>query len=58
MPDAALTWGTETANTRIVYDATSGAISYDADGAGGATAVPFAAVAPHLNLSAHDFLVV
>jgi Ca2+-binding RTX toxin-like protein len=58
MPDAALTWGTETANTRIIYDATSGAVSYDADGAGGAAAIHFATVAAHLNLSAHDFLVV
>jgi Ca2+-binding RTX toxin-like protein/subtilisin-like proprotein convertase family protein len=58
LPDAAFSWGTETADTRIIYNNETGAISYDADGSGGAAAIQFATVGAHLGLSAHDFLVV
>jgi serralysin len=55
---AAFTSGAETASSRIVYDANSGAVSYDADGSGPAAAIQFASVAAHLNLSHNDFLIV
>jgi Ca2+-binding RTX toxin-like protein len=58
LADSALTWGTENINSRIVYDATSGALSYDADGTGAAAAIHFANLSPHLNLTPHDFVIV
>ena len=46
------------ADDRIIYDPTTGALSFDADGAGGAEAVQFAFLEMGLtNLSANDFLV-
>ncbi|VIO76783.1 Calcium-dependent protease [Bradyrhizobium ivorense] len=57
LADAAFSLGSETADTRIIYDNETGAISYDADGNGAAAAVQFATVGAHLGLSAHDFLV-
>src|SRR5207248_23309 len=38
---AAFTSGAETADSRIVYDANTGHVSYDADGSGAAAAVQF-----------------
>jgi hypothetical protein len=46
------------AGDRIIYNANSGALLYDADGAGGADAVQFAAMAHNLAITAADFLVV
>jgi RTX toxins and related Ca2+-binding proteins len=43
---------------RIVYDATTGLISYDPDGTGRAAAVQFAQVNKGLKLTAGDFLIV
>ncbi|HVV93851.1 MAG TPA: hypothetical protein VHD15_10565 [Hyphomicrobiales bacterium] len=45
-------------NDHIVYNAATGALSYDADGAGGHAAVHFATLAGHPHLVAADFLVV
>ena len=49
-----------TADTRIVYDATTGALSYDADGTGAGAAVVFAILgtATHPAITAADFLVI
>lgn len=44
-------------NDHILYNAKSGAVSYDADGSGAGHAVKFATVAPGLDLHAADFLV-
>ena len=46
------------AQDRIVYDATTGALSFDVDGVGGAAAVRFATVSAGLALTNSDFLVV
>lgn len=43
------------ASDRILYDAKTGALSYDADGNGAAEAVQFAVLKPHLKLTADDF---
>lgn len=42
------------AGDRILYDAKTGALSYDADGDGAAAAVQFAVLKPHLKLTADD----
>jgi Ca2+-binding RTX toxin-like protein len=55
---AAFTSGAETANSRIVYDANTGAVSYDADGSGSAAAIQFATLSAHLNLTNKDFMIV
>jgi Ca2+-binding RTX toxin-like protein len=54
---AAFTSGAETASSRIVYDANSGALSYDADGSGATAAIQFATLAVHLSLTNNDFLI-
>ena len=41
----------------VVYDDLSGGLFYDADGAGGADQVQFAAVEPGLSISSDDFLI-
>ena len=46
-----------TAQQRILYDAASGDIRYDRDGAGGVAAVVFAHVTPGLIVTADDFAV-
>jgi Ca2+-binding RTX toxin-like protein len=45
------------ADDRILYDAATGALLYDADGAGGAAAVQFASAGAGLSLSAASFIV-
>jgi len=47
-----------TPDQHILYNRAAGVLSYDADGSGGATAVPFATVTPGQALSASDFRVV
>jgi Ca2+-binding RTX toxin-like protein len=48
-----------TSDGRIIYDITSGALYYDADGVGGAAAIQFTTIASDVDgLSAEDFLVV
>jgi Ca2+-binding RTX toxin-like protein len=46
------------ADDRIVYDTDSGALSYDADGAGEDAAIQFARLSTNLNLSASDFIII
>lgn len=60
LPAAAFVIGpaAQDANDRIIYDSTSGALYFDADGAGGAAAVQFASISGLPALSAADFVVV
>ena len=46
------------ATDHILYNTTTGAVSYGTDGTGAAAAVQFAVVAQHPALTAHDFIVV
>ncbi|HEX8654203.1 MAG TPA: calcium-binding protein [Allosphingosinicella sp.] len=46
------------ADDRIVYDPTTGALSFDADGLGGAAAATFATLQPGLALGAADIVVI
>jgi Ca2+-binding RTX toxin-like protein len=46
------------ATDRILYDAQTGVISYDADGVGGAAAQPIVQVGANLNLTYADFVVI
>jgi Ca2+-binding RTX toxin-like protein len=48
----------EDEDDRIIYDTDSGALFYDADGAGALAAVQFARLGPKLQLSAADFTIV
>jgi len=48
----------DAASARIIYDAASGALYYDKDGAGSAGDVKFAVLSPNLGLHASDFLIV
>ncbi|MDX8441871.1 calcium-binding protein, partial [Mesorhizobium australafricanum] len=41
----------------IIYNSTTGALSFDSDGTGGTHQVQFAALAPHLSLTASAFVV-
>ncbi|MDD2828139.1 MAG: hypothetical protein PHW18_01045, partial [Sulfuricurvum sp.] len=53
------TTGTATdANDYILYNTTTGALSYDADGNGATAAVQFATLTGHPTISAADFTVV
>jgi Ca2+-binding RTX toxin-like protein len=47
-----------TADHRIIYDSASGALSYDADGAGGDAQIQFAQIATGLPLTNDDFSVI
>jgi Ca2+-binding RTX toxin-like protein len=47
-----------TADQHILYDATTGTLSYDADGSGARAAIVFAVLAPGQTLTAGDFKVV
>ena len=47
-----------TADHRIIYNATTGTLLYDADGAGGAAAIAFAHVSAGLAMTAAEFLVI
>ena len=46
------------ADDRIVYNTTTGALSYDADGSGAAAAVQFATLSNHAAITAADFLII
>ena len=46
------------ADDRIIYDATTGVLLFDADGVGGAAGVEFAVLAGGLALTANEFLVI
>ncbi|PLU18476.1 hypothetical protein BMJ29_18365, partial [Sinorhizobium medicae] len=49
----------QNANQKIIYDTTSGALYYDADGSlSGHTAVQFAVLSTHPSLTAGDFVLV
>ncbi|MER8527674.1 MULTISPECIES: family 16 glycosylhydrolase [unclassified Mesorhizobium] len=41
----------------IIYDSATGALSFDSDGAGGASQIQFASLSPHLSLNAASFYV-
>jgi serralysin len=43
---------------RIIYNSTTGALSFDADGVGGAAAVQFADLSANLAMTNGDFFVV
>jgi Ca2+-binding RTX toxin-like protein len=49
--------GTIDASDRIVYDSSTGALSYDADGSGAGAAVQFATLENRASLNAGDFIV-
>jgi Ca2+-binding RTX toxin-like protein len=46
------------ADDRILYDPTTGALYFDADGAGGVAAVQFASLGANMNLNASDFVLI
>ena len=45
------------ANDRIIYDSSTGALSYDPDGTGSKAAVQFATLGANLKMTYKDFLV-
>ena len=60
LPSAAFHIGTGAHNSsdHIIYNSSTGALSFDGDGAGGAHQIQFATLSPHLSLTASSFLVV
>jgi serralysin len=50
--------GTETASSRILYNSSSGVLSYDPDGTGAAGATQFATLANHAALTHENFTIV
>jgi len=60
LSDAAFTVGAAAsdANDRIIYNKSTGALSFDADGNGAGAAVQFAKLSKGLDLSADDFFVI
>jgi len=49
--------GAHDSSDHIIYNSSTGALSFDADGSGGAHQIQFATLAPHLSLTASSFLV-
>ncbi|MGX7871597.1 hypothetical protein ACVDG5_000500 [Mesorhizobium sp. ORM6] len=49
--------GAHSSTDHIIYNSSTGALSFDVDGAGGAQQIQFATLAPHLSLTASSFLV-
>lgn len=60
LDDGELTFGTKAtaANQHLIYNAISGALFYDADGAGGAAQIQIAVLAAHPPLTAHDITLI
>jgi Ca2+-binding RTX toxin-like protein len=60
LPSAAFHIGTgaHSSADHIIYNSSTGALSFDSDGSGGAHQIQFATLAPHLSLTASSFLVV
>ncbi len=46
------------ANTRFIYDSSTGGLFFDADGTGESKQVQFAVLSPDLNLSSSDFSII
>ncbi|MGK2911124.1 MAG: polysaccharide lyase family 7 protein [Sphingobium sp.] len=47
-----------TADQHLLYNSSTGVLSYDADGSGSGAAVQIASLSSGLNLTAHDFLII
>ncbi|AUW57637.1 hypothetical protein C1T17_05500 [Sphingobium sp. SCG-1] len=47
-----------TADQHLIYNSSTGVLSYDADGSGSGAAVQIATLSSGLNLTAHDFLII
>jgi Ca2+-binding RTX toxin-like protein len=60
LPDSAFRSGTsaQDADDRVIYDPTTGALWFDADGSGAGAAIQFAQLTPNLALTSHDFVVI
>ncbi|RUV30981.1 MULTISPECIES: family 16 glycosylhydrolase [unclassified Mesorhizobium] len=59
LPSAAFFAGTAAhdSSDHIIYNSSTGALSFDSDGAGGASQTQFATLSPHLSLTAASFYV-
>ncbi|TIW17507.1 MAG: glycosyl hydrolase family protein [Mesorhizobium sp.] len=59
LPSAAFFAGTAAhdSSDHIIYNSTTGSLSFDSDGAGGASQTQFATLSPHLSLTAASFYV-
>ncbi|OBP69450.1 calcium-binding protein, partial [Mesorhizobium loti] len=49
--------GAHSSGDHIIYNSSTGALSFDSDGAGGAHQIQFATLSPHLSLTASSFIV-